>query len=287
VNVLFAIPHYFRPVGVAPDGRPHGAFGRDPRPRAAALTACLTAIREVCHPRVCVLSHVERQARLLPGAAVRADVVVCTAGEDHLLGSLAPAVRGWAHRPTAAAPPLLGYECHAALRDGLGRYDYYCYLEDDIVLTDPWLFHKLDWFRGQFGDTRLLQPNRFETGSHPLVDKIYIDGELPPHCSAPFQPAADPNRLSADVLGRSVVFRTTTNPHAGCFFLNAAQMERWAVAPHFLDRSVAFIGALESAATLGVMRTFEVFKPGLENPEFLEVRHQGTAYLGMIAGSTS
>ena len=216
------------------------------------------------------------------GPPINAEVVVCTTGDDHLLGSLPAGVRGWIHRPTAADPPLLGYECHAALAAGLGSYQYFCYLEDDILLTDPWLFRKLDWFRSQFGDARLLQPNRFETGSHPHLDKIYIDGDLPPSCTAPFQPVTNPRQLSADVLGRPVVFRTTTNPHAGCFFLSAAQMARWAESPHFLDRSVAFIGALESAATLGVMRSFEVFKPGIENPDFFEVRHFGSAYLGMV-----
>ena len=282
MKALFVIPHYFRPVGAAPDGRAHGSVGRDPRPRVDALTACLTAIREVAGPRACVLSHTDRQARRLAGG-VAADVVVCTAGDNHLLGSLDPSVGGWSHRATGADPPLLGYEGHAVLRDRLGGYDYYCYLEDDIVLSDPWLFRKLDWFRGQFGDARLLQPNRFETGPHPLVDKMYVDGDLPPEVTAGLQAPAGPPELSAEVLGRPVVFRTTTNPHAGCFFLNADQMERWAGTPYFLDRSAAFVGALESAATLGIMRTFGVYKPAAENADFFEVRHHGTAYLGMIA----
>lgn len=282
MKVLFAIPHYFRPTGAAPDGRAHGSVGRDPRPRVEALAACLTAVREVAAPRSCVLSHADRLAHVLPGEQVVADVVVCTTNGDHLLASLPPAIAGWAHHPTAADPPLLGYECHAVLRDRLGGYDYYCYLEDDIVLTDPWLFRKLGWFGREFGDARLLQPNRFEAGPHPLVDKMYVDGDLPAGFAAGFRPLPDPPELAAEVLGRPVVFRAPTNPHSGCFFLAAAQMERWARRPDFLDRSAAFVGALESAATLGVLRAFEVFKPGVENPDFLEVRHHGTAYLGMV-----
>ena len=282
MRVLFVIPHYFRPVGAAADGRTHGSVGRDPRPRVDALAACLAGVREVCQPRACVLSHTDRLARLLPGEPTAADVVVCTAGDNHLLGSLPPAVGGWQHHPTAADPPLLGYECHAVLRDRLGRYDYYCYLEDDIVLADPWHFRKLLWFGRQFGDARLLQPNRFEAGGHPLVDRIYVDGDLPAGVTAGFRPPADPPELSAEVLGRPVVFRTTTNPHAGCFFLSAAQMGLWAGSPHFLDRSAAFVGALESAATLGLLRTFDVFKPAAENMDFFAVRHHGTAYLGMV-----
>lgn len=283
MNVLFTIPHYYRPVGTAADGRAHGSIGVDPGPRVAALKACLAAIRAVCGPRVCILSHADRQARLLkPVDPIRADVVICTVGSDHLLDRLDPSDGVWTYHSTAAAPPLLGYECHAVMRDRLGRYDYYCYLEDDILLTDPWHFRKLDWFRRLFGDARVLQPNRYEVGSHPLVDKMYVDGDLPPRCSAPFQQVSPLVTLTADMFGGPVEFRTTTNPHAGCFFLSAVQMERWVRTPHFLDRSTAFIGALESAATLGVMRTFEVFKPGPENADCFEVRHHGSAYLEMV-----
>jgi hypothetical protein len=59
-------------------------------------------------------------------------------------------------------------------------------------------------------------------------------------------------------------------------------MEHWARQPYFLDRAAFFIGALESAATLGIMRTFQVYKPVLENGDFLEIRHHGTAYLDMV-----
>jgi hypothetical protein len=59
-------------------------------------------------------------------------------------------------------------------------------------------------------------------------------------------------------------------------------MEHWTRQAYFLDRAASFVGALESAATLGIMRTLQVYKPALENGNFLEVRHSGTAYLDMI-----
>src|SRR5262249_12416610 len=88
--------------------------------------------------------------------------------------------------------------------------------------------------------------------------------------------------LAAEVYGKPVRFRRTTNPHAGCFFLSQSQMEHWRRQTYFLDRLVAFIGALESAASLGLMRTFAVYKPPAANMDFLEVRHHGSAYLSMI-----
>ena len=58
------------------------------------------------------------------------------------------------------------------------------------------------------------------------------------------------------VLGNRVAFRRTLNPHAGSFFLSAAQMEHWARQPYFLDRDTRFIGPLESAKRRdGVQRT--------------------------------
>jgi hypothetical protein len=285
MKVLFTIPHYYRPTAQAADGCQHGSVGSDPEPRAAALAECVAALRRLYAPRARLLDHAGRAAWPVEASRpAHIDVIICTTGEDHLLGRLALPPRWWTRHAGDAPPALLGYECHTVLRDHLGRYDYYCYLEDDIIATDPWLFRKLAWFGRQFGDVRLLLPNRFEAGRHPLVDKLYVDGPLPPQSTAAFQDTALDPELAADVLGVPGVFRRPANPHAGCFFLSAAQMGHWARQLYFLDRSADFIGTLESAATLGIMRTFQVYKPGPENADFREVRHHSTAYLGMIPG---
>lgn len=38
----------------------------------------------------------------------------------------------------------------------LGKYDYYCYLEDDLILYDFWFFVKLKWFNYYVGNNNLL-----------------------------------------------------------------------------------------------------------------------------------
>jgi len=91
-----------------------------------------------------------------------------------------------------------------------------------------------------------------------------------------------PRRLpvaTGSLLGTTVTFQRARNPHAGCFFLNARQMRNWSGQPYFLDRDTRFIGPLESAATLGVMRTFRIYKSAPESAAFLEIEHFGTAFL--------
>ncbi len=283
MKVLFTIPHYYRPRGQTDDGRKHGSVTRTLQARVNALTTCITALRELFGPPQCVLQHVTKSARRIePRDPVFPDIVVCTTGNDHLLGQLTVPPHWTEQRASMAPPLLLGYECHAVMRERLGGYDYYCYVEDDLVLNDAWLFRKLAWFAKTFGDGKLLQPNRFEAGPNASIRKIYVDGDLPLQCTAAFQDIREEPELAAEVMGSPLVFRRTSNPHAGCFFLSAAQMEHWARQPYFLDKANTFVGTLESAATLGIMRSFQIYKPALENGDFLEIRHSGTAYLDMV-----
>ncbi len=216
-------------------------------------------------------------------SSTTADVVVCTTSGKHLLDKLPLDSRYFTHHATAANPRLLGFECHAVLRDRLAAgYDYYCYLEDDLILRDPLFFTKLRWFTNQFGEDLLLMPNRFEVGRNQRVHKAFVDGPLRPGATSAFQDVTELHELTGEVLGSRVVFQRSTNPHSGSFFLNAPQMATWAAKPHFLDRDTNFIGPLESAATLGVMRTFRVYKPVAENASFLELEHSGTGFLSKI-----
>jgi hypothetical protein len=115
-----------------------------------------------------------------------------------------------------------------------------------------------------------------------LVHKAYIDGDLDIKVTVPFQNIEEGPTASGRLLGTTVGFVRAKNPHAGCFFLNARQMETWAQQPYFLDRDTRFIGPLESAATLEVMRTFRVYKPSPESASFLEIEHFGTSYLSQL-----
>jgi hypothetical protein len=284
MQILVAIPHYYAEPGTAsPDGRWHGSVGQAAQARVEALSACIQALHQLYGPAQHLIDQATRVARPANNQlAGRVDVVVCTTGAHHLLGRLGLPDGSYTHHPRGCPPKLLGFECHAVLRDRLGAYDYYVYLEDDLIARDPWLFVKLGWFTAQLGDDVLLQPNRYEVGPLGLVHKAYIDGDLDAAVTAPFQDVTVSPIVTGRLLGITVTFYRAKNPHAGCFFLNGRQMEAWARRPDFLDHDTAFIGPLESAATLGIMRAFRVYKAGAERASFLEIEHAGTSFLGQL-----
>lgn len=276
MRILIAIPHYYQ----ATDLGYYGSLAADPRPRLAGLQASLASLHQAFSSAQGLL-HAPEGCLRPTNEVYRAtlEVVVCTTGDAHLIDHLPPGL--CRHRITNAPPPLLGYECHEVLRLGLGQYDWYVYLEDDLRIEDLSFFQKLTWFQKLAGDDRcVLLPNRFEVADTGTIRRLYIDGQPRSQASIPEQITADaPGRIEEPHLGGSVAFQRVPNPHSGCFFLTEAQMQRWAAAPDFLDRATSFIGPLESAATLGLIRHFAVYKPARENAAFLEIRHEDPRYL--------
>lgn len=205
----------------------------------------------------------------------RCDIYICTTGDQHLLKEL-DLIKGlYCHVETDAHPRLLGFVCREVLKAFRGKYDYYCYIEDDLFLMDPLFFKKLRWFNSVTGNEFLLQPNRYEASFNQDVKKCYIDGDCAPAGNSS-------ESLTFQALGEDFTFTEATNPHSGCYFLNAEQFEHWSDQPHFNDWDVSWVGPLESAATLGIMRTFKIYKPAWKNGGFLEIGHFGDAYLQMV-----
>jgi hypothetical protein len=284
MKILAAIPHYFHPgTADAGDDRWHASLGQSARHRVEALTNCIAGFHQLYGENQRIIDIRTKAAREAnTRLAARVDIVVCTTGDRHQIGNIPLPRTTFHHRPTNAEPMLLGFECHAVLREGLGAYDYFVYLEDDLIVRDPWLFTKLAWFNQHVGDQALLQANRFEVSGTAVAHKAYIDGDLADRMTLPFQDRRERPTLSAVVMGMEVVFHRPSNPHSGSFFLNASQMSEWAARPDFLDRDTGFIGPLESAATLGIMRAFQVYKATPENASFLEIEHFGTGFISQL-----
>lgn len=279
MRILFTIAHFFNPEG---DGK-HGSLRKDPQSRRIALTTCLTALRALYgKPQYAINIGKYEAIASNESHCHDIDIIVCTTKNFHLLSEIPVASNFLMHHNTNAEPMLLGYECQAVLKSCLGKYDYYCYLEDDLILHDPWFFVKLNWFTHHTGNSNLLQPNRYEISPLGPVPKAYIDGDLNPKVTAAFQNVRERSQLSGKIMEQPITFQRTLNPHAGCYFLNAQQMAEWASKPYFLDRDTSFIGPLESAATLGIMKTFRIYKTAPSDASFLEIQHFGTTFLSLI-----
>ena len=275
MRILFTIPHYYNPHG----GGAYGSLRPDPQPRAAALGNAIFGLHSTFGKKQGLLLKPVVQSNGSHSAEI--EVVVCTVGENHLLKKLRLPPGAYRHHPTNASPMFLGFECHAVLRDALGNYDYYAFLEDDILIADPLFFDKLQWFNTLAGDEAVLQPNRFEVAMGQSWHKLYVDGDLRDRSiSERLQDVTDRPQMEGQVLGKTLRFERVNNPHSGCFFLNERQMRHWTGCPEFLNRDPSFAGPLESAATLGIMHFFRAYKPARDNAGFLEVRHLDNRYLG-------
>lgn len=278
-RMLVTIAHYYHEGG-------QGYFGSTgsatPAHRARALGDAIKAFVQLFGARQTLM--VSRKPAVFcevnTAETYDIDVVVCTLGGRHLLDRLEIPESWYINHVTRAVPHLLPFECHAVLRERLGDYDLYCYLEDDMVVQDPWFFVKTKWFTGYAGEDAVLLPNRFELSVADAHAKMYIDAHVSPDFTRKWQDISDRRRIRGKVMGARVVLERPYNPHAGCFFLTAAQMAEWTRKPYFLDRKIGFGGPMASAATLNLMRAFRVYKPAPVSAGFLEILHASNRYLG-------
>ena len=125
-------------------------------------------------------------------------------------------------------------------------------------------------------------PNRIETMEHQgQLRRFYIDGDYNPAASEAYRRRTD--QCSAfPHLGEMVRFEQPSNLHSGCFFLNREQARIYADSGHAAAIDTSFHGPLESAATLGMLKTFQLMKPAPENGRFLTVEHGGRNFMGLV-----
>ena len=285
-RIVIAVAHFYDPDGKSATtlaGR-HGSTRPDPRPRLEALRACILGLHQPVSKSQVMIKTSDRDTEpandWLHG---QVSVLVCTWKDRHLLNYLN--LPQWMYRQVQCEiddPRYLGFAAQRMLGRLAGRYDTYGFIEDDLIIADPWYFAKLDWFNASFGPEALLQPNRYELRENERPVKAYVDGEIRAARTAPFQNVEEAPDLHLPYMDGNLHFRRVTNPHSGCYFLSDAQLRRWQQRPDFGEDSDKFIGPLESAATLGVMRGFRVYKPGPANAAFLEIQHHGTGFIDLI-----
>ncbi len=283
MKLLFVIPHYCALESRAIYGSQTGNRAE----RGLALRRCVLSLNQLLGQSQAMIQVGARQT-IQANASLRHDVNVflITNQADHALSEAALPTDSYQHIVADVPPMELGFACHRLLKEQFVEYDYCGYLEDDLILHDPWFVEKLVWFSRHVGSGKVLLPNRFELSADLAYKKCYLDGDLKPHVTKPFQDIEIEPRLSSQYLGVPVEFVRPLNPHSGCFFLNAHQMNVWVSRADFGTARRDFIGPLESAATLSVMQTFLVYKPAVGNASFFEVEHHGDRFIRKIRRAT-
>src|SRR5262245_53422663 len=116
MRALLTIPHFY-----AQNEADHGSAQTDPFWRLRTIETCVTTLHETFGPHQGLYYNATRGVRKTNSRdSLELDIVLCTTGENHLIGQLnLPRELYRVHR-TTAMPKLLGYECHAVLKNNLG-----------------------------------------------------------------------------------------------------------------------------------------------------------------------
>lgn len=279
---VFAVPHYF---GRAPRGtaRRHGAHHDQAEQRAAALGRSIHALHSLFGPSQCIM-QLARHTTDPANEALRArvQVLVVTDNENHLLDRLELPGSSFQQVISRAAPQHLGFAAHRVLADHAEQAEWLCYLEDDLLIHDSLWFCKLDGFLQHAGAECVLMPHRYETCADAAARRAYVDGDLRDAVTAAFQNIGVAPQIDLPLLGTSIPLCPTANPHSGSFFLRRDQLRQWMLDPEFGRPTEAFIGPLESAATLGVMKHFRVYKAARTHAGFFEIEHQSRQFIRQL-----
>ena len=268
----------------------HQSLRPDPQPRIQALHEQILAFSRLGRHQF----HLDLADQAAYAANVdhrhQIDLHLITDGKNHVLDQLAaPFRQKLTHVPTVPSDPLLlGFEAHRHLAAQLDAgYDLFAYFEDDLIIHDPLFFHKIRRFVDEAGPDSVVLPQRFEVLPIPArIDKLYIDGVMPADELNLYLPYSAPPPQFHDPLWGDVQFESPRNPHAGCFVLRPDQLRHWSQQPWWLDGDCSFISPLESAATLGLLRTFKLYKPTYASALYLEAQHWGASFLGLMAKAT-
>jgi len=276
MKILICIPHFFEAVP-ASNAR-YGSEREDKRQeKIRGLAKCIGILHMLFGRAHIGANHRQRIFEEVPNECAHSVTVkVVTVPEKHLLGEIGIPSRLYEHVPIDTNPRHLGFETHKVIRSYAGQYDYYGYLEDDIVIHDSHFFHKIDCFNRNVSgaDSKaLLLPNRFE--SFLGTDKVHSEWVHKVYPDYTYSDGPVGNVIyTLDYLGGTVQFERARAPHSGCFFVNEAQLAALDQAPNFGSTKDIDEGMiLDKAATLPIYQAFKVYKSVQQNMNFLQVEH--------------
>lgn len=279
MRVLVAIVHYFAGED---DPRHSSTDARRREERTGVVGTVVDGYRGL-FGRPATIDIAAKRFEPGPGGGDEVDIALVTVPGCSLLDEAFCRRRGVTRierRPDN--PRMLGFHAHELFAAHAHAYDLFVFTEDDLRPADPWLFAKIADFNARHGDGRVLSPNRFEWNPGAGAIKTYVDGDLREGFVAPLLAhVSDVDMLHGRAHGRPLLFRRARNPHSGFFAVTQGQLRHWMRQPHWLDRDCGFVSPLESAATLGLAKTFAVFKPFAAAAAHLEIEHLDRRFSAM------
>jgi hypothetical protein len=279
MRILAVIPHYFGPSHPENNLATIGSY-IEPLGRLAALSEVIVGLHRHFGPNRHVYDGTAIEADAFSPQR-KVDIVVLAVRGHELTGELGLDPGTIETCYVDCKPPWIAFEAQRVFRERLGRYDFYCFMEDDLIIHDPAFFDKLNWFQQNFGYTSLLMPVRCEIPATGTPAKVIADLDLVESAYRPFRRPGQHEELEAIWNGQRQWFGLPKNPHAGSFFLTGEQMDYWVKQPTFDDKDASWIGPIESAGTFSVGRVFDIYKPLRPDPFFLEVHHFGVRYASL------
>ena len=278
MRILVAVVHHWNPAG----GGKHASLRPNVLPRKEALQQQLLSLRRLGPVQGTIDFSTLNFKPVNEALGHMIDIRLITDGKntviDHLDNGYKPLFKEERTNPSNSFH--LGFEAQRFLASKLeDKYDLYCYMEDDLVVNDPLLLHKIYWFNKELGDSKLVLPHRVEFMNTPQsVQKLYIDGPLDCNLLKTLIPDPPQSLVAGTPAGR-IIYESPSNPHSGCFFLTHSQLDFWRKQSSWQDGDVSYVSPLESAATLGIAKNFTLYKPLLEYAAWMEIQHWGASFI--------
>lgn len=272
MKALLVIAHFFRPA----EGKHSSTDERMRQVRREVLEVSLRSWR-AHSTETATMDFQTKTSRIAPGALETLDIALLVHEDNHLFDDeLKSRYDVQKASVKLKDPRRLPFGSHMLLASSVERYDWLVYAEEDLVLHDPFFFRKLAAFQQDFGPRRVLQPHRFELNTKGTRFKTYIDGDLRAGLVDPLFAHVEESQplLETRFAGTDIAFERARNPHAGFFALSAEQLRHWKAQKHFMDADASFVSPLESAATLGIVKTFSVFKTRAPHQGYFEIEHR-------------
>lgn len=204
---------------------------------------------------------------------IRLDVVVCVTGDAWLEGALRAYSRSIRVVRLEVEQPIgLGLAARDLLLQAAPEVDLSMYMEDDLVIHDPFFFEKQAWFLQRAEHQAVLMPHRYELDfdDQGTPRRLFVDGRIDDPDVALFPWSAREQAASGRFGDQPVSFDLANNPHSGCFVVSAAQarqLREQGIPAH------TWVGPLETAATWSVAHRFPVYKPSWPSRQFLMLEH--------------